>query len=861
MTSLAALLVPFLQPSAAYLAEDCCISLGVADRPAQMWPRASNALHRSRPATTPAAEHLCDATNSGRASGPRQSGACVQAWASEGAVQDRVGNLPGRGMVLRHRAPSTAQPHHGRRTTRWGRQASFNLLSVQGHLSRAPTRNSHPCDPHAWSPGNPGFTTESHRQQRCSPARPPPAGTRPSALFCSSARRAPRPPPVAAPTLPRRRHAALLMSVPPKRKRSSDVGAGSPEHDPARTEPLRLESVDKYPRKRVMTACNLCRFRKTKCDAVRPSCSFCTDLGVECHYRDTGTPQAEKPEPPQKLRDHHSVKDTIKTLEARLRTLEEDVRELRAEKRTADRPPPDAVHVTGQGHTPGSFPVLSPGKPTPSAPSMHDALSPVLLYRDAMSNAAESPRDDILFRRSRPEVYTARPSLLTFCCPPYIDARSWDDYSDFYADEIRAGEEFLTMFDVYLSSEPDLGRRTIRRLQQSFVDHYLGWIPIIEPDNVGSVVDMACSSGTMTRDVNGCLAMFILAVGAITQDTPDSDTDELAGIEYFTQGCQMLERFSLLIESLEMIHCRILQAAYFKLALRPIQAWNAITAAGRDCRHVLSSTTSQLLPPTLKESWNRAFWACSLIIDELEQSLRMHPEGHRAFHDIIPLPTFTDENVGFYYFLAMISLRKMLQDVLDVVGYRQGTVVYAPVVTAELRRQTQEWYDRLPPAVRFPLDDAPLFDPRKNFLRGQYFCMFVVLEWASVLRVMEAHSRGEGAGPARRIDEKLAMARTEAQDCIRNTVIYLRCAEEQLARWKMPVYNVIWTSFAFVAKLIICYRSPALAFVPETAEADHITNALSMLQPWKHIPFVRRGLERMSAMFEQVNAPGNIISR
>ncbi|KAH7029313.1 uncharacterized protein B0I36DRAFT_130832 [Microdochium trichocladiopsis] len=676
------------------------------------------------------------------------------------------------------------------------------------------------------------------------------------------------------------------MSGTPKRKRGPDVGPGAlPEGpDAGRPEPLRLESVDKYPRKRVMTACNLCRFRKTKCDAVRPSCSFCTDLGVECHYRDAGTPQAEKPEPPLKPREQSSssLKDTIKTLDSRLGILEADVRELRAQQYASAHPRTEAPPSLFNSHTPKVPSDRTPsGGPTPNVPSIRDALSPVLLYRDAMSSAAESPREGVLFRKTRPEVYTARPGLLAFCCPSYIDAPSWDDYGDFYGNEIRAGEQFLGMFDEYLSSNLDVSRRTLRRLQQSFVDHYLGWIPILEPETVSCVVDTACSLGSPSRDINGCLAMFILAVGAITQETPGNDNDDggaakLAGVAYFVNGCQSLERFSLLIESLEIIQCRILQAAYFKLAMRPIQAWNTITGAGRDCRHVLSSTTSQSLPPGLKDGWNRAFWACSLIIEiksELEQSLRMHPEGHRAFHDIIPLPTFTDEHIGFYFFLAMISLRKLLQDVLDVVGYRQGTVVYAPVVTAELRRQTQAWYDRLPPALRFSLVIAPapppLFDPRKNFLRGQYFCMFVVLEWASVLRVMEAHSRGQGGGggglsvvggdeegtsPARRSSDKLAVARAEARDCIVHTVAYLRCAEEQLARWKMPVYIVTWASFALLAKLLICYRSPALAYIPETTQPEHIADALAMLRPWKHVSFVARGLDRMTAMFEQVLA-------
>ena len=36
-----------------------------------------------------------------------------------------------------------------------------------------------------------------------------------------------------------------------------------------------------------------------------------------------------------------------------------------------------------------------------------------------------------------------------------------------------------------------------------------------------------------------------------------------------------------------------------------------------------------------------------------------------------------------------------------------------------------------------------------------------------------------------------------------------------------------------------------------TREPQHISNALDMLQPWSHIPFVARALTRMSGMFEQ----------
>ncbi|PLB53926.1 hypothetical protein P170DRAFT_504800 [Aspergillus steynii IBT 23096] len=37
-----------------------------------------------------------------------------------------------------------------------------------------------------------------------------------------------------------------------------------------------------YPRKRAVTACQVCRARRTKCDNRKPSCSFCLKVGAEC---------------------------------------------------------------------------------------------------------------------------------------------------------------------------------------------------------------------------------------------------------------------------------------------------------------------------------------------------------------------------------------------------------------------------------------------------------------------------------------------------------------------------------------------------------------------------------------------------
>lgn len=40
----------------------------------------------------------------------------------------------------------------------------------------------------------------------------------------------------------------------------------------------------RYPRKRALKACHVCRARKTKCDNVQPTCGFCASIGVRCSF-------------------------------------------------------------------------------------------------------------------------------------------------------------------------------------------------------------------------------------------------------------------------------------------------------------------------------------------------------------------------------------------------------------------------------------------------------------------------------------------------------------------------------------------------------------------------------------------------
>ncbi|KAF1838520.1 hypothetical protein BDW02DRAFT_389372 [Decorospora gaudefroyi] len=598
----------------------------------------------------------------------------------------------------------------------------------------------------------------------------------------------------------------------------------SPQHSPT--------VVENYPRKRIAIACNVCRFRKTRCDAQKPSCGFCTELGIECAYR--------KPTVGDRTKSAAPPPEALSNIEKRLAQLEA---KLESTQQSAHSPAilsPDASNH-------------SDIHPPPRSESRHSSVNRVATDTTNSLNAslplAAAPIGyNFAYRQTSTEGRTPRPSLITFRAPPYLNVESWDYSAAFYDDEISAGEQLADQCEAIVLRPVDLFRRTCRRYQQSFVENFLRWTPIFDQRTCVSVIDQAHSSAFAYSNATTCLAFLILAIGAISEDRHDND-DLTQGLEYFARGCHILERMALRIGNLEVLQCRILQASYFKFAIRPLQTWNSITQAARDCMHILSSGIVQRFSPAGQEAFNRAFWACSTLLHELEATCKMHPIGLRHFHELVPLPQFEEEDSNFYFFLAQICLRKFLTQSLEVVGYLTGQVIYVPVVTGELRKQVREWYDHLPLVVRFPLEATPLFDSRKSFLRVQYLGLQVVLSWPSVLKVLE-WSHGETPIPD---PEAEVATRDQARHCMKTSALLLSVADEQLMGRKMGTDFTLFPTFACLGILLVAFNHPALAYIEETRQERHIRTGYDILRPWAHLPLVRRAMERARILMQQNN--------
>jgi hypothetical protein len=180
-------------------------------------------------------------------------------------------------------------------------------------------------------------------------------------------------------------------------------------------------------------------------------------------------------------------------------------------------------------------------------------------------HSSSTARVDFAFRQTRIEAKTARPSFLTFSCPFFLHFENWDDTEEFYDDELGLGELLFDQVQSLRGQQLDTVPPTCWRLQQSFFRNFLRWIPIFDMQTCVEHIRIAKSQNFEGTDLPTCMSMFILAVGAISDERRDMISDRLVeevppGLEYFARGSEILERFSLKSCDVTVMTCRIVQA-------------------------------------------------------------------------------------------------------------------------------------------------------------------------------------------------------------------------------------------------------------------------------------------------------------
>ncbi|PGH26765.1 hypothetical protein AJ80_01529 [Polytolypa hystricis UAMH7299] len=358
----------------------------------------------------------------------------------------------------------------------------------------------------------------------------------------------------------------------PKRKHHATQYEGNSAHSPA-----------EYPKKRAAIACTLCRLRKTRCDAVKPACGFCSELGVDCTYA----------MPASGSYNRSSDQGTLQRIEEGIQALQQQLGALSQSFNAAGR---SALERSS------SLALL----PAISASDFKPLIQP--------SNDLPAPLEDpsVLGLRQTQGERCARPNLLTFSCTPTLNAPSWDDTEAFYDDELEAGEHLARAKELALTRYPDLSRNTTRYLQQGFVENFLRWLPIWDIQDCLAYVERARDCDFHPSEPSSCVAMLLFAIGAISQAgatvSPDQD---IPGIAYFARGSWLLDCRPTASKSFVALQCRFLQAIYLQFCFMPLEAWNTICTVSMDLMHTLSSSLPGRLDGKEKKSLHRLFWACS----------------------------------------------------------------------------------------------------------------------------------------------------------------------------------------------------------------------------------------------------------
>jgi hypothetical protein len=206
------------------------------------------------------------------------------------------------------------------------------------------------------------------------------------------------------------------------------------------------------------------------------------------------------------------------------------------------------------------------------------------------------------------------PNLESFCSLPPFNYIEYDEGELYFETEIRQGA-FLYGFtgDRSVGTSP----KTCWRLQRLFAKNVLPWIPLFDQEYCIAKAASATDCGFKSEDLSVALAMFIFALGAISNedDCTNDSPESFAGIAYFLEGCRIVDLSRVNNNTITVIQCRILWAMYLLYCMRPLQAWNMINEALRESIVLCHLQTRMKSDPLLYDMAKRAYWA-SYILDQ-----------------------------------------------------------------------------------------------------------------------------------------------------------------------------------------------------------------------------------------------------
>ncbi|PHH86805.1 hypothetical protein CDD83_9731 [Cordyceps sp. RAO-2017] len=497
-----------------------------------------------------------------------------------------------------------------------------------------------------------------------------------------------------------------------------------------------------YRRKRAVKACQVCRARRTKCDNLKPSCSFCLKVGAVCI---------------QSPVDLSSLDPASLEILARLESLEVLVKGAVSPERSLSKIAAGARSDPSSSlPAPPSRPALALGQVTPPGP---EHLMQWAVFRTLRHGSTVAP-DRCLWIEH--DINTAATPALQQAAPA--------------PNELEQAGHLLDSFFSYVHvKNPVLDEAATRNLVYSETMNGINGSPA------------------------SCLCLLIFALGALASPFgPDSDSDSgpwttnYARAHSFFAAAQRRIGPLLLSDDLIVPQCLFLSGIYMMCVFQPVKAWRFFMQALVHCQQ---SSLSQLsprddrdasgrppvgcegsgLPPqysvgTLRQAIYWSSWKSERELRDIlaPPDFSLADTGLNSYPPLFPTPPAFDEECAvaimphlyrgrssWYFYLAEISLRRLTARVSDEMvaifnqhPTRHEALEALAAAIPEYEDQARQWIASLPSCLSF--DASPERDDVCRFvLRGHVINLFELIYWPCIsARLNPLGSETASAGDA-----------------------------------------------------------------------------------------------------------------
>ncbi|KAH6718437.1 hypothetical protein BKA61DRAFT_302044 [Leptodontidium sp. MPI-SDFR-AT-0119] len=491
-----------------------------------------------------------------------------------------------------------------------------------------------------------------------------------------------------------------------------------------------------FPRKRAVTACDTCRWKKTKCGNERPVCSSCAKHGWPCSY----DPRL----------DHASFDPAslliLDKLHQTLQKLSEIEQEVKGQNRTGN------ATIVNDLRSPSTTTVQQVVGSSTTSPGYHHGSSHDSTHTNEHGAGAcnrtpltSSPSDSL----EVPTAFGSTEAILTW---PIFNGR-WS--SNVLSNEILIGNVPSAHAERESGKRASVGinEENVPFLVESFLQLVHSKNPVFHTQQIRVAARQVAECG-FGWDASSCIVLLACALGAIARPySPSPELDLLSGsgrtsledkpghLETGNAFYQVArKRFGLLDQSIMAGQCHMLSGIFLMYTMRPLEAWSAFHQAGSIYSLYLKSQAALQernndmdidvsLSQLEKRLEQRLYWTVLKSECEIRVQLDL-PQSNLCKLDypfLFPSPPspgspvespesaltassqqlqLAEEQTWFYY-LSEIALRRIENRVLnafyteDHPRWLQTDLSVMIAAAEDIELQMETWYASLPTSIRF----------------------------------------------------------------------------------------------------------------------------------------------------------------